>query len=83
MGSTGTHLESRREWIAPLLTLILIGSGCSGADGQLLRAWTFALGDSSRQIEFPVHLDDELPERVLVYRLTAEVDVAPSLCWRG
>jgi serine/threonine-protein kinase len=54
-------------------------TGCSGSEGQVLRAWTFHAGDLSHSIGVPVHLNDELPKHPVVYHLSANVAVDRAL----
>jgi serine/threonine-protein kinase len=62
-----------------LLLLAPAVAGCAGVDGQELDVWTLHVDDHTQRIELPIHLDDDLPRRVLTYHLTAGVDVDPQL----
>src|SRR6185503_5335201 len=61
------------------LVVVCFGSGCSGPEGQVLEHWTVHIRDRSDPIEFPVHLNDQLPNRIEPYRLTATVTLDADL----
>ena len=61
------------------LLAVFVGGGCSGAEGQLIERWVLLTPDRSHSIEFPVHLNDQLPNRVDTFRLKADVTVESGL----
>jgi hypothetical protein len=63
-----------------VLTLLLLATGCERTAGQRLSHWTLdAPGIAARPIDLPVHLNGQLPNRFLMYRLTTTVDLDPGL----
>ena len=69
-----------RSLLALLAVVILcLACGCSGPEGQLIERWTLHTRDLSRPVRFPTHLNDELPNRIETYRLTAEVVLEAGL----
>lgn len=69
-----------RAWHAlTAIVLALLFGACGGASGEALRDWTFHFDGSARAVRLPVHLDSELPRRVLTFRLTRELQVPPDL----
>ena len=66
-------------WTLLALALVVL-TGCERGTGQRLTHWTLdAPGLASRAIELPVHLNGQLPDRFLVYRLSATVDLDRGL----
>lgn len=68
-------------WPSTLLVLaLLILTGCRRTTGQQLTHWTLdAPGIAPRPIDLPIHLNGQLPDRFLVYRLSATVDLDRGL----
>jgi len=62
-----------------VVALLGLVTGCDGTEGQLLRHWTFQGEGRARPIDLPVHLNAELPKRVVVYRLYSDVAVQRDL----
>jgi predicted Ser/Thr protein kinase len=70
---------ARKLLVLLALVAACFGGGCSGPEGQVLGRWTFHTRDRSHPIEFPVHLNDQLPNQIETYRLTAEVTLDGAL----
>jgi hypothetical protein len=91
MGSFARRVNAARErrdpawtargfaWALLALALVVL-TGCERSTGQRLTHWTLdAPGLAPRPIELPVHLNGQLPDRFLVYRLSATVDLDRGL----
>ncbi len=75
-----TARYARAAWGALALVLVLFVAGCEGGSGQRLTRWTLdAPGVTARSVDFPVHLDGELPHRLITYRLTTTVPLDARL----
>ncbi len=70
-------MRPRWTWLALGLSLALVvTTGCDRTTGQLLTHWTLdAPGIASRPIDLPVHLNGQLPNRFLKYRISTTVDL--------
>src|SRR5262245_36275800 len=73
----GLGARFRAVALLALVALAVLVTGCGREEGQEIRRWTFDSADGARDVEMPVHLD--LPKRLVRYRLTADVAIAPSL----
>jgi serine/threonine protein kinase len=75
------HAGARWAGIALGLALaLLVVTGCERTGGQELTHWTLhAPGIASRDIDLPAHLNGQLPDRFLTYRLSATVDLERRL----
>jgi hypothetical protein len=63
-----------------LALLLLVTTGCERAAGQRLSHWTLdAPGVVGHPVDLPVHLNGQLPNRILTYRLTTTVDLDRGL----
>ncbi len=59
---------------------IALVSACARESGQEVTRWRLEVpGREPRQVELPKHLDRELPQAVVSYRLTSEVTLQPEL----
>ncbi len=69
-----------RFWSLLPLALLLLVTGCEHSSGQRLTHWTLdAPGIPERPVDLPVHLNGEIPNRVLTYRLITTVALDPWL----
>ncbi len=62
-----------------VVALLCFATGCKGSEGQVIDRWTLHASNFSRQLEFPAHLNDELPNRVDTYRLSTDVTFDDAL----
>jgi hypothetical protein len=63
-----------------LVVLLLVSTGCERTTGQRLAHWTLdAPGVASQPVDMPVHLNGQLPNRFLRYRLTTTVELDRAL----
>jgi serine/threonine protein kinase len=63
-----------------LALLLLVPTGCERTEGQRLAHWTLdAPGIASRPIDMPVHLNGQLPNHLLKYRLSTTVELDRGL----
>lgn len=72
----------RRVVLAFVLALacVLAAAGCAQDPGQQLTLWTLEVpGAKPETVQLPDHLDRQLPEQFLTYRLVSDVMLDPQL----
>jgi len=60
--------------VVAIAAVLILVTGCDRTTGQRLTHWTLdGPGIAAQPIDLPVHLNGELPNRLLTYRLTTTV----------